>query len=49
MDSRTINSEKTLTWRNTFIGQYMQHNYWLYHILDDIIENNSQIKSIVEI
>ncbi len=27
----------------------MQHNYWLYYILDDIIENNSQIKSIIEI
>jgi hypothetical protein len=43
------NSEKLWAWHTTFIGQYMQHNYWLYHMLDNIIENNLQIKSIVEI
>jgi len=49
MDLKHTNSEKSWTWHITFIGQYMQHNYWLYHVLDDIIENNPQIKSIVEI
>lgn len=48
-DPKTINSEKTWVWHKTFIGQCMQHNYWLYYMLDDIIVNNSQIKSIVEI
>ena len=49
MDLKHTNSEKSWTWHITFVGQYMQHNYWLYHMLDNIIENNPQIKSIVEI
>lgn len=48
-DLKKINSEKLWAWHLTFIGQYMQHNYWLYYMLDDIIGSNSQIKSIIEI
>lgn len=33
----------------TFVGQYIRHNYYEYYMLDDIIENNPQIKSIIEI
>ena len=46
---KTKNSENAWIWHRTFMGQYMQHNYWLYYVLDDIIENNPQIKSIIEI
>lgn len=49
MESKDINGEKSWRWHLTFIGQYMQHNYYEYYVLDDIIENNPQIKSIVEI
>jgi hypothetical protein len=49
MDLKHVNSERSWEWHKTFIGQYMQHNYWLYYILDDIIGNNSQIMSIIEI
>lgn len=43
------NSEDTWEWHLSFIGQHMQHNYRLYYLLDDIIGNNQQIKSIVEL
>lgn len=49
MDLKAVNSNKSWVWHKTFVGQYMQHNYWLYYILDDIIGNNQQIRSIVEI
>ena len=42
-------SEHGLPWHTTFIGQLMQHNYWLYNIVDQVMLNNPQIKSIVEI
>ena len=43
------NSATSWTWHLTFVGQYMQHNYYEYYMLDDIIGNNPQIKSIIEI
>lgn len=48
-DMKNVNSDRSWRWHLTFIGQYMQHNYYEYHVLDDIIVNNSQIKSIIEI
>lgn len=42
-------SENGLPWHTTFIGQYMQHNYWLYNIVDKVMIENPQIQSIVEI
>lgn len=38
-----------LPWHTTFIGQFMQHNYWLYNIVDIVMTNNPQIQSIIEI
>ncbi len=49
MDLKHINSEKSWAWHLTFAGQYMRHNYYEYYVLDDIIGNNPQIKSIIEI
>lgn len=43
------NSDISWQWHLNFIGQYMQHCYYLYYIIDDIIQNNPQIKSIVEL
>lgn len=48
-DLKKINSKKSWLWHITFMGQYMQHNYWQYYMFDDIIGNNPQIKSIIEI
>jgi precorrin-6B methylase 2 len=42
-------SENGLPWHTTFIGQFMQHNYWLYSVVDKIMLANPQIQSIVEI
>ncbi len=42
-------SEHGLPWHTNFIGQRMQHNYWLYNIVDKIILDNPQISSIIEI
>jgi hypothetical protein len=36
-------------WHLTFAGQYMQHNYYLYHVLDLIFKDNPSISGIVEI
>jgi hypothetical protein len=36
-------------WNNTFIGQYQQHNYWLYKIVDDILLENPHIERVVEL
>ena len=41
-------SEKGIPWHTSFIGQLMQHNYWLYKIVDDVIKER-EIHSIVEI
>lgn len=42
-------SEHGLPWHTTFIGQSMQHNYWLYATVDKVMLENPQIQSIVEI
>ena len=42
-------SQFGIPWHTTFIGQFMQHNYWLYNTVDKVMLNNPQIKSIVEI
>lgn len=43
------NAEDVWQWYTTFLGQHMQHNYWQHYLLDDIILNNPQIKSIIEL
>jgi len=43
-----VTNDHALQWHTTFIGRRMQHNYWLYFIIDDILQNND-VKSIVEI
>lgn len=42
-------SAEALPWHTTLLGQYMQHNYWIYNIIDKVMLMNPQIKSIVEI
>lgn len=42
-------SGRNLPWHTTFIGQRMQHNFWIYAIIDKVMAENPQIKSIVEI
>lgn len=44
----STNSSSAWEWHTTFVGQYMQHNYRLYHILDSIFLENPQITRIVE-
>lgn len=42
-------SERGIPWHTTFIGQPMQHNFWIYCIIDRVMKANPQIRSIVEI
>lgn len=42
-------SEYSFPWHTTFIGKNMQHNYWLYSIIDRVMIANPQIQSIIEI
>jgi len=42
-------SSRAIPWHTTFLGRPMQHNYWLYFIIDDVIMHNQQIKAIIEI
>lgn len=42
-------SERALPWHTSFAGQPMQHNFWLYAIIDRVMKANPQIRSIVEI
>lgn len=42
-------SSNGLPWHTTFIGQFMQHNYWLYNVVDIVMRENPQIQSIIEI
>lgn len=42
-------SSHGIPWHTTFIGQFMQHNYWLYSVVDKVLVQNPQIKSIIEI
>jgi hypothetical protein len=44
-----INSAISWEWGTTFVGQHMQHNYRLYYLIDDIMQNHPNISSIVEI
>ena len=41
-------SEKGIPWHTSFIGQLMQHNYWLYKIVDNVMKER-EIHSIIEI
>ena len=45
----TENSENSLPWHTHFIGQHMQHNYWLYEIIDRVMRANPSIGSLVEL
>lgn len=36
-------------WHHTFLGIYQQHIYWLYKVIDDILNENPQIEGIIEI
>lgn len=42
------NGTKT-TWYSFFLGVRMQHTYWLYKYMDDILHANPQIERFVEI
>lgn len=50
-DARPYNekSEKAIPWHTTLLGNYMQHNFWLYSVIDRVMLANPQIQSIVEI
>jgi len=49
MSPYTEKSERGIPWHTSFIGQPMQHNYWMYAIIDRVMKVNPQIRSIVEI
>jgi hypothetical protein len=38
-----------IPWHTTFIGQGMQHNYWLYAIVDRVLREVSGLRAIVEL
>ena len=46
---KSINSSNSWQWGLTFIGQEMQHNYYLYYTIDNIMIDNPNISGIVEI
>lgn len=46
---KTVNNDTSWQWHLSFVGQYMQHNYYLYHTIDRIMINNRNISGIVEI
>lgn len=45
-DFRMYSKEK---WNKTFLGIEQAHTYWLYKIIDDILNENQEIKGIIEI
>lgn len=42
-------SQLAVPWHTTFIGQAMQHNYWMYYTIERVLSKNQNIKSIVEL
>jgi len=36
-------------WYKHFLGIYQRHAYWMYKVIDDILNENKQIKGIIEI
>ena len=36
-------------WHKTFMGQGQQHTYWLYKVIDDVVESNPQLCRFIEI
>lgn len=44
-----VNSDIAWQWHLSFVGQYQQHNYYLHYVIDEILKNNPQIKSIIEL
>ena len=36
-------------WYNRFLGIRQRHTYWMYKVIDDILNENEQIKGIIEI
>lgn len=36
-------------WFNSFLGIRQFHSYWMYKVIDDILNENEQIKGIIEI
>jgi hypothetical protein len=36
-------------WYGYFLGIYQRHTYWMYKVIDDILNENKQIKGIIEI
>ncbi len=44
-----INSDISWQWHLNFIGQYQQHNYYLYYVIDRIMSQNNQITKIIEL
>jgi len=37
------------TWHTHFLGVRQQHNYWLYKVIDDVLEQDPQVERFVEI
>jgi len=48
-ERKFINSANSWQWHTNFIGYHMQHSYYLYHIIDEIMTENPEIMGIVEI
>lgn len=48
VERKFLTDSESWEWRLSFIGQPMQHNYYLYYIIDKIMEDH-QVSKIVEI
>lgn len=48
-ERKFLNGPTEWEWHLTFAGRYMQHNYYLYALIDRIMSENPDIRGIVEI
>jgi hypothetical protein len=49
VDRKLLNDENSWQWKLNFAGAYMQHNYYVYYVVDQIMRENEDLKAIVEI
>ena len=49
MDKTVITERKEGRWWKTFLGIRQRHTYWLYEVIDDILNEDKQISGIIEI
>lgn len=49
MDWHTFHSHSKERWLKSFLGIPQAHTYWLYKVIDDVLNENQGIKGILEI